>query len=209
MKLQGENISFKYPSSKEYIIKDLNISLKSNEIKGIVGDSGCGKSTLCKILSGYNKSEGKITIDGIENNAKNKFNPIQLIFQHPELTMNPKWKMKDILFESWDVDSELIEEFGIQKSWLNRWPNELSGGELQRFSVLRALSPKTKFLICDEITTMLDAVTQVQIWDLVTKIAKDRNIGLLVVSHDKALVERICDDVIYFDEINQSNLKEL
>jgi peptide/nickel transport system ATP-binding protein len=119
--------------------------------------------------------------------------------------MNPKWKMKDILQESWDVNSELIEEFGIQKSWLNRWPNELSGGELQRFSVLRALSPKTKFLICDEITTMLDAVTQVQIWDLLIKIAKERNIGLLVVSHDKELVKRICDDVIYFDEINHSN----
>ncbi|WP_409199974.1 ABC transporter ATP-binding protein [Methanobrevibacter sp. DSM 116169] len=202
MILKGEGISFKYPSSKNYLIKDLNISLESNEIKGLVGDSGGGKSTLCKILSGYNKSKGKVTIDGTENNIKNGFNPVQLIFQHPELTMNPKWKMKDILFESWNVDNEIINDFGIQESWLNRWPNELSGGELQRFSVLRALSPKTKFLICDEITTMLDAVTQVQIWDLVTKIAKERQLGLLVVSHDKNLVNRICDDVVYLEEIN-------
>lgn len=202
MELKGENISFKYHSSDDYLIKDLNISLKDNEIKGLVGNSGSGKSTLCKILSSYNKSEGKVTIDGVENNQKNSFNPIQLIFQDPELTMNPKWKMKEILLESWNVDSKLINDFGIQNSWLTRWPNELSGGELQRFAVLRALSPKTKFLICDEITTMLDAVTQVQIWDLVLKIAEDRDLGLLVVSHDKNLVNKICDEVIYLDEIN-------
>ncbi|MCC7553058.1 MAG: ATP-binding cassette domain-containing protein [Methanobacteriaceae archaeon] len=204
MILKGENISFKYPSSDNYLIKDLNISLKSSEIKGLVGDSGSGKSTLCKILAGFKKSEGEVIIDGVKKTKKNIFNPVQLIFQHPELTMNPKWKMKDVLKESWDVDHDLIKEFGIQESWLNRWPNELSGGELQRFAVLRALSPKTKFLICDEITTMLDAVTQVQIWELVTKIAKERNIGLLVVSHDKDLVKRICDDVIYLEEINNN-----
>ncbi|MDR0901060.1 MAG: ABC transporter ATP-binding protein, partial [Methanobrevibacter sp.] len=67
-----------------------------------------------------------------------------------------------------------------------------------------ALSPKTKFLIADEITTMLDAITQVQIWDLLIKIAKEREIGILVVSHDKNLVNKVCDNVIYLDEINNS-----
>lgn len=204
MELKGKNISFKYLSSKKWILKDLNISLKSGEIKGLVGDSGSGKSTLSKILSGYieeKKFEGDIIIDGL-NTPKNGFNPVQLIFQHPEQTMNPKWKMKDILYESWNVTDDLIEEFGIQKSWLNRWPNELSGGELQRFSVLRALSPHTQFLIADEMTTMLDAVTQVQIWDLVIKIAKKRKIGMLVVSHDKDLIDKICDDIVYLNDIN-------
>jgi peptide/nickel transport system ATP-binding protein len=70
--------------------------------------------------------------------------------------------------------------------------------------VLRALSPRTKFLIADEITTMLDAVTQVQIWDLVTTIAREQNIGILVVSHDKELVNRICDDVVYLSDINNN-----
>ncbi len=204
MELKGENLSFKYDSSKRWILKDLNINIKSGEIKGLVGDSGSGKSTLSKILAGYidNKNfEGKVEINGL-NISKNEYNPVQLIFQHPEQTMNPKWKMKDILYESWNVDEDIIEKFGIQKSWLNRWPNELSGGELQRFSVLRALSHNTKFLIADEMTTMLDAVTQVQIWNLVIDLVRMKNIGMLVVSHDKDLIKKICDEVVYLDDIN-------
>lgn len=204
MELKGENINFNYKSSKKEILKDLNISLKSGEIKGLIGDSGSGKSTLSKILAGHidrKKFEGNITIDKLPINKKG-FNPVQLIFQHPEQTMNPKWKMKDILFEGWNVDEDLIKDFGIQTSWLNRWPNELSGGELQRFSVLRSLSPHTKFLIADEITTMLDAVTQVQIWNLLIDIVKRRNLGMLVVSHDKDLIKRICDNFVYLNDIN-------
>lgn len=204
MELKGENISFRYRTKKKWTIKDLDITIKNNEIKGLIGDSGSGKSTLCKILSGYqDKYEGNVALDDLPL-PKKGFNPVQLIFQHPERTMNPKWKMKDILFESWDVSDELIDNFGIQRSWLNRWPNELSGGELQRFSVLRALSPKTRFLIADEITTMLDAITQVQIWDLVINIARERKIGMLVVSHDKELVHRICDEVIHISDINNN-----
>ena len=116
--------------------------------------------------------------------------------------MNPKWKMKDVLGESWDVDEKTLSEFGIQKSWLTRFPQELSGGELQRFSVLRALNPKTKFIIADEMTTMLDAITQVQILDSVLKLVKERNMGFLLVSHDMDLVNTICDDIIYFKDIN-------
>ena len=110
--------------------------------------------------------------------------------------------MKDVLEESWNVDENLLSKFGIQKSWFTRFPQELSGGELQRFSVLRALNPKTKFLIADEMTTMLDAITQVQILDAVLKIVKQRKMGFLLVSHDMDLVNTICDDVIYFDDIN-------
>ena len=90
------------------------------------------------------------------------FKPVQLIYQHPEKVMNPKWKMSQVLAESWDVKDEDLAQFGIQKSWLTRFPQELSGGELQRFSVLRSLNPNTKFLIADEMTTMLDAITQAQ-----------------------------------------------
>lgn len=174
MELKGENINFRYNSNSKWILKDVNISIKSNEIVGLIGDSGSGKSTLCKILSGYTKKyEGNVYLDGDEI-PKNGFNPIQLLFQHPEKVMNPKWKMKAVLEESWNVPDNLLDDFGIQKSWLNRWPNELSGGELQRFSVLRGLNPKTKFLIADEMTTMLDAITQAQIWSSVLKITKER-----------------------------------
>ena len=110
--------------------------------------------------------------------------------------------MSQVLKESWDVTDEDLEEFGIQKSWLNRFPQELSGGELQRFSVLRSLNPNTKFLIADEMTTMLDAITQVQILDSVLKVVKKRKMGFLLVSHDMDLVDTICDDKIYFKDIN-------
>lgn len=116
--------------------------------------------------------------------------------------MNPKWKMQEVLSESWNVDESLLNEFGIQKSWMTRFPQELSGGELQRYSVLRALSSKTEFLIADEMTTMLDAIAQVQILESVLKIVKQRNMGFLLVSHDMDLINVICDDVIYLHDIN-------
>lgn len=202
MELTGRNISFKYSSSSRQILKDVDITIDNKKILGLFGDSGSGKSSLCKILAGHIKRyEGEVKLDG--NEIPNKgYDPVQLIYQHPEKVMNPKWKMHEVLEESWDVPDDLLEDFGIQKSWLNRWPAELSGGELQRFSVLRSLNPKTKFLIADEMTTMLDAITQVQIFESVLKIVKERNMGLLVVSHDRDLMDIICDEVIYLDDIN-------
>ena len=202
MELTGRNISFKYSSNSRQILKDVDITIDNKKILGLFGDSGSGKSSLCKILAGHIKRyEGEVRLDGNEI-PKNGFNPVQLIYQHPEKVMNPKWKMHEVLEESWDVPDSLLEDFGIQKSWLNRWPAELSGGELQRFSVLRSLNPNTKFLIADEMTTMLDAITQVQIFESVLKIVKERNMGLLVVSHDRDLMDIICDEVIYLDDIN-------
>ncbi|WP_296862142.1 ABC transporter ATP-binding protein [uncultured Methanobrevibacter sp.] len=202
MELKATNISFKYPSAKEYLLKDINLELDNNKVMGLIGDSGSGKSTLCKILSGYvTKYEGSVTFDG-NPLPKKGFKPVQLIYQHPEKVMNPKWKMEKVLGESWEVDDETLSEFGIQKTWLTRFPQELSGGELQRFSVLRSLNPETKFLIADEMTTMLDAITQVQILDSVLKIVKQRKMGFLLVSHDMDLVDTICDDKIYLKDIN-------
>lgn len=202
MKLKAENVSFKYPSAKNYLLKDVSLELDNSKIMGLIGDSGSGKSTLCKILSGYvTKYEGNVLFDG-NPLPKKGFKPIQLIYQHPEKVMNPKWKMKQVLEESWEVSDDMLAEFGIQKSWLTRFPQELSGGELQRFSVLRSLNPKTQFLIADEMTTMLDAITQVQILDSVLKIVKQRKMGFLLVSHDMDLVDTICDDRIYLKDIN-------
>ena len=202
MELKATDVSFKYPSAKEYLLKDVNIELDNNKIMGLIGDSGSGKSTLCKILSSYiTNYEGSVSFDG-NPLPKKGFKPVQLIYQHPEKVMNPKWRMSQVLKESWDVTDEDLEEYGIQKSWLNRFPQELSGGELQRFSVLRSLNPNTKFLIADEMTTMLDAITQVQILDSVLKVVKKRKMGFLLVSHDMDLVDTICDDKIYFKDIN-------
>ena len=201
MNLKANNISFSYNKNKE-ILKDFSLSVDSNQIIGLMGDSGSGKSTLCKIMSGYIQNySGEVTLDGKKIPDKG-FYPVQLIFQHPEKTMNPKWKMEKVLNESWTPPQDLKDTFGLKDAWLTRWPSELSGGELQRFSILRALNPETKFIIADEISTMLDAVTQVQIWEKLINHAKANNIGILAVSHDKELLEVICDDILYFDEIN-------
>lgn len=201
MNLEAKNITFSY-NKKRQILKDVSLSLNSNQIIGLMGDSGSGKSTLCKILSGYlTHYSGEVTIDG--NMIPDKdFYQVQLIFQHPEKTMNPKWKMEKVLNESWTPPQYLKDTFGLKDQWLTRWPSELSGGELQRFSILRALNPKTKFIIADEISTMLDAVTQVQIWEKLINYAKANNIGILAVSHDPELLEVICDDILFFNEIN-------
>lgn len=201
MNLEAKNITFSY-NKKRQILKDVSLSLNSNQIIGLMGDSGSGKSTLCKILSGYlTHYSGEVTIDGNKIPDKD-FYPVQLIFQHPEKTMNPKWKMDKVLNESWTPPQDLKDTFGLKDQWLTRWPSELSGGELQRFSILRALNPKTKFIIADEISTMLDAVTQVQIWEKLINYAKANNIGILAVSHDPELLEVICDDILLFNEIN-------
>ena len=201
MELKASNISFSY-NKKRQILKDISLSVNSNQIIGLMGDSGSGKSTLCKILSGYiTNYSGEVTLDG-KKIPDNDYYPVQLIFQHPEKTMNPKWKMEKVLNESWTPPQDLKDTFGLKDQWLTRWPSELSGGELQRFSILRAINPKTKFIIADEISTMLDAVTQVQIWEKLINHAKANNIGILAVSHDPELLEVICDDILQFNEIN-------
>lgn len=205
MLLKAENINFKYRGDK-YILKDINLSVDSCEIVGIVAPSGFGKTTLAKILAGYIKPDkGRVILEGCEK-SKNAFNPVQLIFQHPEKSVNPKWKIRKILNEAYEPSDEMIEAMGIKKEWLNRWPSELSGGELQRFCVLRALSPETKFLIADEMTTMLDAITQAQIWNVVIDYCKKNSIGLIVISHDKDLVNIVCDRVINLENSREVDI---
>ena len=185
------------------MLKDIDFYVNSGEVVGLVAPSGFGKTTLAKILAGYITPEsGEVVFEGCRR-EKNGYNPVQLIFQHPEKSVNPKWKMKKIINESFTPSKELIEAMGIKEGWMNRWPSELSGGELQRFCVIRALSPKTKFLIADEMTTMLDAITQAQIWNVVLDYARKNDIGVVVISHEKALVEKICDRVVNLEEFKQ------
>lgn len=198
MQLEAKNIGFRYDNGP-WLFQGINFILKPGEIVGLTGVSGRGKTTFCKILAGLEKPvEGSITLNRKEL-YRNGYHPVQLIYQNPEKAVNPRWKMEKILNEGWKPDEELLTSLGIEKEWLMRRPNELSGGELQRFCVARALGPNTRFLIADEMTTMLDAITQAQIWQAVLEIFKKREMGIVVVSHEAKLIQRVCHRVI---EIN-------
>lgn len=201
MQIKLENICYRYKKNMPWILKNLNFKIDSNERVALVGSSGSGKSTLSKIISGYIKpSKGKILLGDSELDSKG-YCPIQMIYQHPENAVNPRWKMGKILNEGWDVSKDIIKKMGIEESWFNRWPGELSGGELQRFCIARALGPKTKFLICDEISTMLDVITQAQIWNVLLGISKKNNIGMLIVTHNIELAKRVSDRIVYMDDL--------
>lgn len=168
----------------------------------MVGPSGCGKSTLAGLLGGYyTQSHGKILLEH-KPLPKKGFCPVQLIYQTPEQAINPRWKLGKTLAESGMENNELTERLGIEPPWLNRYPRELSGGELQRFCVARSLSGNTQFLLADEISTMLDVITQAQIWEVVLEEVKRKDMGLLVVTHNMALADRVCDRIVEFKQIN-------
>jgi peptide/nickel transport system ATP-binding protein len=208
MRLEAKNVHFRYTDKSPWILKDVSLTVEEGESVGIIGPSGYGKSTLARILAGYEKpSSGEVLIDGKPMSDKG-YCPIQMIYQHPELAVNPRWKMTKTLNEAWTPNDELLTKMGIEKEWLNRWPSELSGGELQRFCIARVLGPQTRMLLCDEITTMLDVITQAQVWNILTDIAKERKMGMIVITHNMALAKRVCTRIIELPEINHIDVPE-
>lgn len=193
--LEVKNLSFAYAGGKT-VLDNFSFSIKQGEFVALLGPSGKGKSTLSKLLSGYLPIErGTVLLNG-NPLPKEGYSPIQLIYQHPEKAMNPRMKMKDILTESWDIPQSLLEKMGVEEKWLNRWPNELSGGQLQRLSIVRALNPATRVLIADEITASLDPITQAQIWDVIVDECKKNKTALLVITHNMALAKRLCQRAV-------------
>ncbi|HIU25416.1 MAG TPA: ATP-binding cassette domain-containing protein [Candidatus Copromorpha excrementigallinarum] len=202
MALEGKNLSYRYSKKSPWILKNVSLSLEKGERVAITGPSGCGKSTLVKLLSGYlTPEEGQVLLCG-RPLPQRGYCPVQMIYQHPEMAVNPRWKMSKVINEGWSPDQSLLERMGIEKGWLERWPSELSGGELQRFCIVRALGPGAEFLICDEMTAMLDMITQAQIWELMMEISLEWGLGLVVVTHSMALAERVCTRIIDLPDIN-------
>ena len=195
MRLEARNVSFRYGKGP-WILRDFNFEMKQNERVALVGPSGYGKSTLLKLLAGYEMPQaGEVLLDGRPLPQK-CYCPVQMIYQHPEKAVNPRWRLRDTLYEGCSPDAEMLDALGIEAKWLERWPNELSGGELQRFCVARALGKETRILLADEISTMLDVITQAQIWNYLLEVLKKREIGLLAVTHNSFLAERICTRTI-------------
>ena len=197
MILEVRNLSFRYENKGRQILEQFSLQADSNERVGIAAPSGFGKTTLCKLLAGYEQPEsGEILLDGELLQSYKGYCPVQMIWQHPEQAVNPRLRMRSVFEEGDQVDPKLMEKLGIESDWLNRFPTELSGGELQRFCIARALGKRTRFLLADEISTMLDLITQSQIWHFLIEQTQRRGIGMIVVSHDSELVEKVCTRVV-------------
>jgi peptide/nickel transport system ATP-binding protein len=192
--LQANQIGYRFHDQIP-LLQELDCTVEPGEIVGLPGPSGCGKSTLGRILAGYYTPQtGKVLCDG-DYLPKAGYCPVQLIFQHPELAVNPRWQIEKILQEGNGNHAEFLQMFGIHPSWLRRYPHELSGGELQRITLIRAMTPATRYLIADEMTASLDSGTQALIWQTVMRWAKDQQVGILVISHDASLLNRICNRI--------------
>lgn len=198
--LEVQDITFSYQKNGNQILEHVNLSVGPEERLGILAPSGYGKTTLLKIISGYiSPDAGRILVDG-EPPPQKGYCPVQMIFQHPEQAVNSRLRMREVLKEGDGISKELIEGLGIEEDWKNRFPQELSGGELQRFCIARALGKGTKYLLCDEITTMLDFITQGQIWNFLIEETKRRGIGMVIVSHSQPLLDHVCTRQIRLNE---------
>ncbi|MDR0622173.1 MAG: ATP-binding cassette domain-containing protein, partial [Deltaproteobacteria bacterium] len=147
MKIEANNLRFAYSKTK-VILNDFSLSTESHERLGITAPSGGGKTTLCKILAGYMLPQaGQVLVDGQPLASFKGYCPIQMIWQHPEKSVNPRLKIKRAILEGDHIEDRILEGLGIEKAWYDRFPGELSGGEIQRFCIARALGEKTRFLI--------------------------------------------------------------
>lgn len=203
MILEARDISFRYDNGNRRILNRVSLRLESGERVGLSAPSGFGKTTFCKILAGYERPEsGQVLLDHRPLEEYGAYCPVQMVWQHPELSVNPRRKMGTVLAEGDRIPERIVRGLGIEKDWETRYPGELSGGELQRFCIARALGERTRFLLADEISTMLDLITQSQIWNFLLEETRRRNIGMLVVSHGESLLNRVCTRTEYLEKIN-------
>jgi len=194
-------------------LKDINFDIKEGEVVSLIGESGSGKTSISKVIMGLLKAEGEIQING----------KVQMIFQSPYSSLNPKYKIRDIIAEGViyqkilkkkeNLDEYLLSilnEVGLDKEVLNKYPHELSGGMRQRVGIARAVAVKPNLIIADEILTALDALTQIQILELFQKLKENKKISYLFISHDINVVKKISDRLLIIKdgEIIESGTKE-
>lgn len=222
------NVSFKKENQKtifgkerQQVIKNVSLSLKKGECLGIIGESGSGKSTLGKTLIGLLKPDsGNIIFDGVDmyNATKEEKRKIQqkisIVFQDYTSSANPRFLVKDIIGESLRVlerklgkktdkvskIKKLLETVGLNEGFMNRYPHELSGGQLQRVCIARAVATEPQFILLDEAISSLDASTQTQVMDLLKNLQNKYKLSYIFITHDLPSVTYMCDKVLFFHD---------
>ena len=225
--LKASNITKSYTQKKflkkfvKTVLNDVSLSLEQGKCLGIIGESGSGKSTLGRIITGIEKADsGIVEFEGKNIHQKenrNVKNDISVVFQNYVSSVNPRFSVAQIIAEPLIISSQvnknkidkkkideevekLIKIVGLSEEFLERFPNELSGGQLQRVCIARAIVTKPKFILLDEAVSSLDVSTQVEILDLLQKLKKEYNLSYIFITHDLLTITYICDSVIFFKD---------
>lgn len=215
--------------AKPTIIKAVNnisFVVKKGEILSIVGESGCGKSTTAKLLMTIEKpTSGAIFFEGKDitkfdtSQLKEYRKKVQIIFQDPYSSLNPRWKVGQIIAEPLLLNTDLntaeikekvlqiMQKVGLKEEWYHRYAHQFSGGQRQRIGIARALILNPEVIICDEPVSALDVSIQAQVLNLLLDLQQEFNLTYVFISHDLSVVEHISDriQVMYFGDIVEEN----
>ena len=197
-----------------YAVDHVSFQVMPGQTVGIVGESGSGKSTLAKLLCCLEEpTEGQIRLCGQEigkrkgKKQREMYRKLQMVFQDPVSSFDPRRTLGDGIGESLrnhGMSREeaqkrvelLLEQCGLPEEFAGRYPHEVSGGQCQRAAIARALAIEPQLLICDEATSALDVTVQKQIMELLDRMRKEKNLTILFICHNLALVQSFCDQIL-------------